>query len=134
MNHFHYFAAVGHAVVRSTLWLGNGIKAVGRAIHNAACLAGRATWNLLRALWRHPIVTTTVTVGLVGAWLYLGWVPLLSGLGVVALLGLALHLTAWLYRRLAFPSVTRPVPPPINPQRNGRPVNRTANPAFAGAV
>ncbi len=134
MNFFSCFAIAGHAVVRATLWLVNGIRSLGRLIGNMVCGAVRSTTNVLRAAWRHPFVTATVIAALVVAWLYLGWTPLLSALGVLALLGIAVRLGIALYRWLAAGSTAAPVPPQKNPQRNGRPVNPSVNSTVAGAV
>jgi hypothetical protein len=137
MNFFRCFASMGYALGRTVAWIYTRVTLFCHRIGGLLCSAVHSAASLLRSAWQHPVVTTKV-VGLGVAWLYLGLTPLLSAIGVVVLLGLVVRFTigmyCWLYRRLIARSLACPVPPPVNPQRNGRPVNRTANPAFAGAV
>jgi hypothetical protein len=132
MNIFRCFTVIGTAVVRATLWLVNGVQSISKVVRGVFQGAVRSGGSLLRATWRHPVVTTATIVSLGASWLFLGWTPLLSALSVVGLLGLTVRFGVGLYRWLTAGSTMPPLPMPPNPLRNGKPANRSVNSVPAG--
>lgn len=109
-------------------------RCVVRTVHGLVAAVRVALCAGLRvgqAARRYPVKATATVVATGLAWSFFGWTPLLAVACVVALLYAAAKLVAFLLLWRATRSALRLQHPPVQPQRNGQRLNRSAHSKLA---